>query len=290
MGIRLFMNDTRSVAKEKPRKPREVRIPKRHGGGFYVLRMRDYAEEHIPGAMGLWPYQEPITERSAGDKPQVISGLCPLPAFFTLHGDGIECEVELVLDRVPLDKRGKRSEMAWVSVEFKGKRRDRLSGEENHPRYVPRSAVSNVPRLPLDTLLREAVGLAGVVGFWYPAGYAGAYFLNAEMTIRDPLPLLRADSGQGVAVPIGWASSLDRTVRDLARSTRPPRVNSDPPERLRLVARAYLSADPGKRHENVRAALEADSGFPYGKDNVKRLVAKCRKIGLIPKTDKRGRQ
>ena len=288
------MNGSDSVPTENEWKRGPLRstvIAKRQGGGNYVLSMRDYPTNAIPGDMGLWPTQaaEP-TEGGELPMPRPISGLCPLPAFFTVSGTGIDGVVTLELDRVPRDKRGRRSELTWVSVTVEGERRDPLPAEARSPRYRPRKALRSVPRLPLEVLLREAVKLCGVVGWWYPPGYEGDYWRDAEQTVRDAIPLLRADSEHGVALPVAWADSNDPIVRELSKAQRPPRVNSDPPERLKLVAAAYLGAASGERRQAVREALLQETGYEYSDDNVKRLITKSRQHGFIPPATKRGRQ
>jgi hypothetical protein len=280
------MKEPQAIPKKKPR---EVRVPRRQGGGTFVLRMSDYHEGQIPGVMGLWPAQEARTKLHESLEPLPISGLCPLPARFTLSGPGIGSEVLLVLDRVPLNKKATRSELAWVSVTYQGKRREPTPNESKVRGYEPRQAVTEVSRIPLETLLREAVKLCGVVGFWYPPGYEGPVRANREGTINLGGTTVHSVGARGEAYPVAWADSTDPVVRQLSKREKPPRVNSDSHETLRLVAKTYKAAESGQRHERVREALEA-VGLLYGPDNVKRLISKCRKFGLIPPTTKRGRQ
>lgn len=267
-------------------KPREVRLPRRKGGGYYVLRMRDYSQRFVPDALGVWEQVAPALDAGGKPAPVPVTGLVELPARFTVKVPGSSALIELVLDRVPRNKTGTRSDLAFTEVHVVGELRPPLPAEAHVKHYVPRRAVEEWPRLPLEALLREAVKLAGVVGLCYPPGYSGPRFTDLGATVKRSTIEVPADSPHGLAFFVGWADSANRIVRELSTARRPPRVNSDSPERLRLVARAYKQAAPGRTREAVLEALREAEGFEHSPDNAKRLIAKCRAKGLIPPSNK----
>jgi hypothetical protein len=261
------VKQTQAIPKKRDA-ARAVKVKRRQGEGFYVLTMLDYSHLREPLALGLWPTWK-------GDdlptKPVAISGLCPLPARFSVSGAEIEVEIELVLDRVKLDKSGKRSKLGWVSVIVKNS---------------PQSVVNEMPRLPLETLAKSAIKLCGVVGLWYPPSYDGPMF--ADLDLVKPREGWRVqvpkDQKFGEAYFVAWSDSRDPIVKELATAHRPPKVNSDPPERLKLVAETWLATSKGAKIEAVRQALKDNTGYEWGYDNTKRLIKKCRAIGLIPQS------
>lgn len=260
------MKKTRSVPHKRD-KPRAVKVARRQGGGSYVLTMLDYSTHVTPHALGLWP----IWEDQLPTKPVPISGLCPLPVRFSVSGADLRNEVELVLDRVKLDKSGKRSKLGWVSITVGSK---------------PYDVVNDLPRLPLETLAKRAIELCGVVGVWYPPKYEGAFFLDEGRTLVAENTNILNVGELGEAYFVAWADSRDPIVSDLAKAQRPPKLNSDTQERLELVAKAWKAAEVGHKAQAVQEALYQAEGFEWSLENVKRLIKKCRQFGLIPKSTK----
>jgi hypothetical protein len=131
-------------------------------------------------------------------------------------------------------------------------------------------------KLPMPTFLKESINLATLRCVIYPANYEGNSLRIAGAIIKTddkPVPEL-----------VGWESSTPSSImRDFVGGGSGRKQDSE--ERLAIVSKAFMKAKWGEKEKRVKEALEREEGG-VGDETVKRLIKKCKDLGLIPRNDR----
>ena len=142
---------------------------------------------------------------------------------------------------------------------------------------TPKKAGGSIDDFKLpQTLLKESINLATLRCVVYPANYEGNSLRIAGAIIKTddkPVPEL-----------VGWESSTPSSImRDFVGGGSGRKQDSE--KRLEIVAKAFMKAKWGEKEKRVKEALEREEGV-VGDETVKRLIKKCKSLGLIPRNDR----
>jgi hypothetical protein len=249
------------MAKRSLPKPRSLTRERRDGGRYRVTLLGAFDSTRIPMSPTWWPHQENLNE------PRALHGfLMPVQ----VRVEGLENVLVLSVDRVKISDTLSRFSCTRVEI-----LPPREGGE-----------IVSVDRLPLDSLVRDAVELATLECIAYPAGYEGKVFTSSELRATFDGMSVKVGSDENYVVAVGWYKAVpSRILREVTAHTAKPRRNAHTEKRDAVVARAWLKA--ARSGAPVEAAvLEAlnAAGEITSIHNARQLIKRVKNLGLIPRT------
>jgi hypothetical protein len=243
---------TKSIPKsneEVPKPYRSIKGKMRQSETPYIIRLLD---ERTRGDSMPWP--PPIYEDKSPEVPTHYFAWC-LPNEFEAEYLGL-----VLRYKVEIVKGNKNSKWGITSL-----------------MVTPKKAGGSIDDFKLpQTLLKESINLATLRCVVYPANYEGNSLRIAGAIIKTddkPVPEL-----------VGWESSTPSSImRDFVGGGSGRKQDSE--KRLEIVAKAFMKAKWGEKEKRVKEALEREEGV-VGDETVKRLIKKCKSLGLIPRNDR----